>query len=257
MKIRILPAIAAALLALAATTSGASAASLKVSHLKCEGLAAPTLVNTAQPRFSWRLESKERGVVQVAYQLRLVELGPKGKPTGEPIETARIASGESQWVELPGFSARPSARYQWQVRVWDNQKGDSGWSQPATFETGLLGGEWRAEWLSDGRAVAKKSAPPARYFRQTFALPKSPVRARLYLSAQGIVEPWLNGRKVTEDLFLPGWPDYTKRNYYVAYDVTQFLRRGSNAIGLVLGEGWYSSTLLSGYQYGPTPKVSG
>jgi len=62
---------------------------------------------------------------------------------------------------------------------------------------------------------------------------------------------------VTEDLFLPGWPDYTKRNYYVAYDVTSLLQKGANAVGLVLGEGWYSSTLMGNHQYGPTPKVSG
>jgi len=246
-------------LSLAAATglATASASTLSLSHLRCEGLENPGLVDTSAPRFSWRLESAERGARQIAYQLRLATLGADGKVVGSALASARITSDQSQWVEFPGFVAQPKARYQWQVRVWDNQQHDSGWSPAATFETSLLGGTWPADWVSDGRLVAKKSAPPARYFRKTFALSQSPVRAKLYLSAFGLVEPWLNGNKVTEDFFLPGWPEYTKRNFYVAYDVTKLLRSGPNAVGLVLGEGWFSSTLIGNYQNGPTPKISG
>ncbi|RME67307.1 MAG: alpha-L-rhamnosidase, partial [Verrucomicrobia bacterium] len=77
-----------------------------------------------------------------------------------------------------------------------------------------------------------------------------------YLSAQGLVDPWLNGRRVTEDLFVPGWPDYTRRVFYVAYDVTEEMRVGENALGIVLGDGWYSGTMLRDQQAGPTPRVS-
>ena len=227
-----------------------------ISHLRCEGLDTPVLVDTATPRFSWRLESTARGVRQTAYRLRVTELGADGKAAGAPREGARVASDQSQWVELPAFAAKPKARYQWQVRVWDNQSHDSGWSAAAVFETGLMDGAWPADWLSDGRDVPKDAAPPARYFRKTFELPQAPVRAKLYLSAFGLVEPWLNGKRVTDDHFLPGWPDYRRRNLYVAYDVTRLLQTGANAVGLILGDGWYSGTMLRTNQYGPQPLVS-
>ena len=228
-----------------------------ITHLRCEGLVAPLLVDTAAPRFSWRLDTSARGAQQVAYQLRVTELGADGNPVGVPMESARIESDQSQWVEFPAFQAKPQTRYQWQVRVWDNCDDDNSWSQPETFETSLLGKKWPADWLSDGQIVAKKSAPPARYFRKTFVLPNLPVHAKLYLSAFGLVEPWVNGQQATEDLFIPGWPDYRKRNFYVAYDVTKLLQSGTNAIGLALGEGWYCSTLIGNKQFGQTPMVSG
>lgn len=138
----------------------ATAASLNVSHLRCEGLDAPQLVGTSAPRFSWRLKSSERGVRQTAYQLRVTELGANSKALGAPRASARIESDQTQWVELAGFVAKPKARYQWQVRVWDNQKHDSGWSPAVCFETSLLGGEWAADWLSDAQTVTNGAAPP-------------------------------------------------------------------------------------------------
>ena len=229
---------------------------LMVTHLQCEGLVRPNAIDAASPRFSWRLESDERGVRQTAYQVRVTEVGAGGDPAGSAVESARVGSDQSQWVEITAFKAKPKARYEWRVRVWDNHGHDSGWSEAATFATGLMGGAWTAEWLSDGRDVGPDAAPPARYFRKAFELPQAPLRARLYLSAFGLVEPWLNGRKATEDHFIPGWPDYTKRDLYVAYDVTTLLHAGENAIGLILGDGWFSGTLLRDHQYGPQPEVS-
>jgi alpha-L-rhamnosidase len=243
--------ISAALLSLHAMAADDSSPSFGL--LRCEGLVSPNLVETSAPRFSWQLKSPQRGASQKAYQLRINGLDT----AGEPHETARIESDQSQWVELPNFSAKPKTRYSWQVRVWDQENHPSEWSPPATFETSLLGSPWQAEWISDGKVIPNGDAPPARYFRKSFDLPSPPIRAKLYLSAFGIVQPWLNGQKVTTDHFLPGWPDYTKRNFYVAYDVTRSLKSGKNALGLVLGDGWYSGRMWPKNQYGPTPKVSG
>jgi alpha-L-rhamnosidase len=237
----------------ASAEDGAASA---LSHLRCEGLETPNLVDTAKPRFSWQMESKTRGAMQKAYQLRLTELAADGKEIGKLQEGLRIESDQSQWVEMPKFTAKPNTRYAWQVRIWDQDQKDSGWSTATPFETSLLGEKWQAEWLSDGVVVPNGEAPPARYFRKSFELTAKPVRAKLYLSSFGVTQPWLNGKKVTNDHFLPGWPDYTKRNFYVAYDVTEHLNSGKNAIGLVLGDGWYSGRMWPKNQYGPTPKVS-
>lgn len=242
---------------LALFAADAADAGLSVSHLTTEGLAEPALLDTASPRFSWRLDpGTERGLRQTAFQLRVTPLGANGKANGEAIETPRIASEQSQWVNLAQFAAKAKTRYSWQVRVWDERDRDSGWSAPAGFETGLLGGNWPAAWVGDGLGVARDTAPRARYFRQEFSVATAPVKARLYLSAFGLVEPWLNGRQVTPDKFLPGWPDYRKRVFYVAYDVTSQIQTGKNSLGLILGDGWYSSTLMRSSQSGSQPLVS-
>lgn len=236
--------------------SFAAESGFTVSHLTTEGLSEPSLIDSSTPRFSWRLAGNERGLRQTAFQLRVTPLAADGKPAGDVLETPRTASDQSQWVLAPQFTAKAKTRYSWQVRLWDERDRDSGWSASATFETGLLGANWPAAWIGDGVAVARDTAPRARYFRQEFSVPAAPVKAQLYLSAFGLVEPWLNGRKVTEDKFLPGWPDYRRRVFYVAYDVTSQVQAGKNALGLVLGDGWFSSTLMRSSQAGSQPLVS-
>jgi alpha-L-rhamnosidase len=236
--------LGAFLMASFSVISASATPPLLVSHLRSEDTDLPQLVDTSTPRFSWRLESSDRGVTQSAYQLRLAALDAHGAVASDLIETPIIASDQSQWVPLAGFRARAQTRYQWQVKVWDNQDQSSDWSDPAVFETSLLDRPWCAAWITDGRPVANGTAPPARYLRKSFELSAAPVRAKLYLSAFGLAEPWLNGRKVTEDYFLPGWPDYRKRNFYVSYDVTAHIVAGDNTFGIVLGDGWFSGTLF-------------
>lgn len=239
--------------------------------MTCEGLTEPMLVDTATPRLSWRIETPQRGARQLAYQLRLAELSPDGTTLVNPIETPRIESDRSQFLTVPDFSAKPKTRYRWQIRAWivDNTSSananaeatgaDLGWSAPAYFETGLLGTEWprTAAWISDGVPTPQSTAIHVRYLRGEFDVTAKPAKARLYFSAFGLVEPWLNGRKVGEnDFFTPGWPDYRDRIYYVAYDVTDQIQTGRNVIGLILADGWFSSTLMRGHQFGTQPLAS-
>ncbi|MGA2749976.1 MAG: family 78 glycoside hydrolase catalytic domain [Verrucomicrobiota bacterium] len=75
--------------------------------------------------------------------------------------------------------------------------------------------------------------------RRDFTVSQLPSRAVLYVTGQGLVEPHLNGAKVGNDYFIPGWTDYHQRLYYRAYDVTSLLLQGSNTVGAILGDGWY------------------
>ena len=201
-------------LALSSWTGSPAFAALSAAGLRCEGLRDAPQVDTPEPRFSWHLDSDGRDVRQSAWQLRITEIDGAGRPLGSPVESARIQSVETQWISLPGFTALPRATYSWQVRVWDNQGIESDWSEARTFGTGLLGAKWPADWIGDGRTLELFKTAPARYFRHGFTLERKPVRARLYLSALGLVEPWLNGQPVTEDRFVPGWPDYRRRVFY-------------------------------------------
>src|SRR5436309_303776 len=115
MKMRLL----AGLIVFSVAAMAQETASLTVSHLSCEGVVEPAVVDMAAPRFSWRIESAERGARQTAYQFRIAELTSAGKPNaGQAIETPRTETDRSQWVSVAGFTAKPKQRYEWQVRVW-------------------------------------------------------------------------------------------------------------------------------------------
>ncbi len=248
---------AAAVFSLGGFATPVLAAEVPLADFRCEGLATSQQIDTAHPRFSWRLDGTARALRQAAYELRVYEGdGPAPADATAAVDSGRIESDESQWREIPNFTAQPRRVYSWQVRVWDNQGGASAWSAPSIFGTGLIGSKWVADWIGDGRNVALNQTMPARYLRGTFNVAKKPVRARLYFSALGLAAPQINGRAVTQDLFMPGWPDYRQRVYYTAYDVTDLVNAGANAWGAVLGDGWYSGTILPNHQYGTEPMFS-
>jgi alpha-L-rhamnosidase len=227
---------------------------LGVGGLSVEDGAQPVGLETGQPRYSWKLESGERGVAQTHYQLRLFQSNSTETPLWD---SGREASGASHLL-APGHPVlRPHTAYRWQVRVWDNQGRESAWSGPGEFSTGYLGEAWPAAWIGDGRHLAAgEDAPAARYLRGSFPLEEAPARAMLYVTALGLVEPWVNGVRVSGDYFQPGWPDYRKRVFTAAHDVTAQLCRGANVLGLILADGWYSGTLMKAFRYGDMPLAS-
>jgi alpha-L-rhamnosidase len=100
--------------------------------------------------------------------------------------------------------------------------------------------------------------PPPSYLRKQFRLDKPVLRATLYGTALGLVELRLNGGRVGDDFFMPGWTDYTKRVYYRAYDVTEMLRNGDNALGAIMADGWFSGYVGYGRKrdlYGKWPRL--
>ena len=98
------------------------------------------------------------------------------------------------------------------------------------------------EWdLSIGRK--RKQYLPSPYLRKEFAVRAAVKRAVVYATAQGVLEMHLNGERVGDEYFMPGWTDYRKRIYYRAYDVTNMLKAGSNVIGAILGDGWFRGNI--------------
>jgi alpha-L-rhamnosidase len=100
--------------------------------------------------------------------------------------------------------------------------------------------------------------PPATFLRCEFRLDKPVAHATLYATALGLVDMRLNGHRVSDDFFTPGWTDYNKRVYYRTYDVTKLVRRGDNAVGAMLADGWFSGYI--GFRgdrelYGKYPRV--
>ncbi|HWQ91994.1 MAG TPA: family 78 glycoside hydrolase catalytic domain, partial [Clostridia bacterium] len=137
-------------------------------------------------------------------------------------------------------------RVYWKVRAWDNKNKPSAFSAPAWWEMALLTPEdWRAQWITRPNAKPVSEAQafddhPAPLFRKEFVLDKKIARARAYASGLGYYELRLNGERVGDHVLDPGWTSYSKRVLYSTYDVTRQLKRGANAVGIMLGNGWFN-----------------
>ncbi len=122
--------------------------------------------------------------------------------------------------------------------MWDKDGKASAYSRPACWEMGLLSPQdWQGQWI--GRTTDTNSQP-APLLRRAFTLDGKIKQARAYICGLGYYELHLNGKKVGDHLLDPGYTRYDKRALYVTYDVTDALRRGKNAVGVILGNGWYN-----------------
>jgi alpha-L-rhamnosidase len=234
------PAVFVALASLSATTLAASPAGAPpaVANLRCEHKVDPLGIDVAQPRLSWQLRSDARGVVQSAYQLEVTRDGRKVWDTG------KVLSDRSVLVPYGGPALESSRRYTWRVRAWDGAGKASAWSAPGHWEMGLLSsGDWKARWIEAAQDEGARSSQPSPVLRGTFAVKGKVRSARAYVTSLGLYELEINGKRVGDQLFTPGWTSYHHRLQYQTYDVTGHLRAGENAIGATLGDGWYRGFL--------------
>lgn len=192
----------------------------------------PMGIDEVQPRFSWKLQSDLQGICQKAYRIVV---------TAEETvwDTGRVDSEQSVLVEYlgPAFASRTC--YRWEVTVWTNA-GDMA-CEKAFFETGLLDGsifEKYASWITHGLPQEETASP---VFVCRFSPAKPIIRARLYASALGIYEATLNGEKVDDTYFAPGWTSYHKRLQYQTYPLQ--VTPGENEMRITLGNGWYKGPL--------------
>ena len=211
-----------------------ASAQLSVSQLRCDHLTDPLGVGNPQPCLSWVVtDASRRGVMQSAYEVRVEADGRTVWKSG------KVESAESAGIAYGGEPLVSDTRYTWRVRVWDDRGKVSAWSRPASWRTGLFHKtEWQARWIEP-----QQSDDRAAMFRRTFRLSKPVAAATLYITAHGIYEAGINGRRVSEDLLTPGWTAYRKRLQYQAYDVTPFVAKGDNAIGVTVAKGWWLSKL--------------
>ena len=207
-------------------------AQVAVTNLLTENRPDPIGLDAPKPRFSWQLTSDKRNEQQTAYELK-VEDG-HGKVWG----SGKVTSGQSVQVSYGGLPLRSGKKYTWQVRVWDNFGATSLWSRAAFFQTGLLDtADWKASWIQPGYPEDSLRASPL--FRKQFSAAKKIASATAYVTAHGLYEARINGKKIGDGYLTPGWTSYHNRLQYQTYDVTSLLKDGRNAIGVTLGSGWY------------------
>ena len=242
---------------------------VQVTDLRCEYLADPLGIDAAQPRLSWKLESQWRGQTQTAYEVLVATdrrmLDEPGRPVGHgqshvrPVhprplrrQTALVAHtvllegarlGQGRQSHARSASRRPGrwacSRRRTGRGKWISMRGE-GVPPLEDKSKSAASPEEKKEQGQDALATKDKSPQPAPLFRKGFILAKQPVRARVYICGLGYYELRVNGAKVGDHVLDPAFTRYDRRALYVTYDVTDLLKKGPNALGVILGNGWYN-----------------
>jgi hypothetical protein len=219
--------------------AGDAFAGLRVDRLRCEYLENPLGIDAAQPRLSWILDSNERGQRQTAYQILAASSADElKKDRGDLWDSGKVSSDQTTFVTYGGKPLASRQACFWKVRSWDQDGQPSPWSKVAFWEMGLLKtDDWQAQWIA---RTTNMDELPAPLFRRELTLDGKIKRARVYICGLGYYELHINGQIVGDQLLDPGYTRYDRRDLYVTHDVTSLLKRGPNAIGVILGNGWFN-----------------
>lgn len=199
--------------------------------LQCEHLKDPLGIDNPHPRFSWIINDPANGARQNSYQLVVT------REAGTVVWNTGKVNKDDNLITYSGKPLEPFTRYKWSLTL-TGKNNVTYKTAAAFFETGMLGQQhWKGNWISDGTDIHLKPAP---YFRKTFRLHKPVKTARVYIAVAGLYELTLNGSKMGDHRLDPMYTRFDRRNLYLTYDVTNQLKAGQNAIGVLLGNGWYN-----------------
>jgi alpha-L-rhamnosidase len=222
----------------------------KVENLCCEHLFNPIGIDNPRPRLSWMLRDTRNGARQSAYRLVVgTDSAAVSEGTGDVWDSQKQLS-DAIMVTYDGPELTPFTRYYWRVGVWD---GDGAWSSSSVyaFETGMMSvRNWQGAWISDR---LDRDYEPAPYFRKEFVVAKAIKSARAYIAVAGLYELSINGEKTGNHRLDPMYTRFDRRNLYVTYDVTAQLQNGRNAIGVLLGNGWYNHQSMGVWDFHRAP----
>ena len=219
-------------------------AQLTIASATCEYLDNPIGIDVKVPRLSWKISTTERNAMQAAYEIRVAGDVPSlQKSTDNLWNSGKVNSSQSVLVNYAGPALLSRQRCYWQVRVWDTKGKVSAWGKVNYWEMGLLDSvQWPAKWIQMAEPTNGKPIPSP-MFRKEFNLAKPLKKARLYITSHGLYDARINGQRVTEDRFTPGWTSFHKRLQYQVYDVVNLLKQGENAAFVTLGDGWFRGYL--------------
>jgi len=221
-------------------------AEIQPQKLLCEYAVNPIGIDVLKPRLSWMLSSNptDRNVIQIAYQVQVSIDKPVFNNSNMVWESGKIMSDQSVHIVYGGLQLESFKRYYWRIKYWDNKGRESKWSQPAYWEMGLLNKtDWTAQWIEAKIPLIPGVSNPCPYFRKEFNISKKVKSARLYITSRGLYEAYLNGGKIGNEIFTPGWTSYDKRIQYQTYDITDQIKQENNVVGVILGDGWYKGNI--------------
>lgn len=201
---------------------------MKAINLKTEYLIDPIGIDIRHPRLFWNCEG---GTKQTAYRI-------VAKTDEQIVWDSGKVSSDRMHADYPNHLASRQ-RVEWNVTLWDEIDREGEPSETAFFETGLFSSsDFTAKWISGNYLVNKKKRSPVDCFKKEFSA-HNVAKARLYITACGLYEALVNGKRVGNFVLAPGHTDYTKRIQLQTYDVTELLKNGENVITVELADGWY------------------
>lgn len=233
-------------------------ADITFEKLYCDYQENPLGIDNLAPRLTWIAKSAKSTGHQSAYQILVsTALESINKNDGDIWDSGKVRSDQSAQVPYAGPSLKSRVRYFWKVRIWDENDHVSEYSQPNSWSMGLLlPVAWQSKWISapklfdwSARDMARKqlgkNAPPEReepapIFRKAFTLTGNIKSAHAYVSGLGYYELYLNGKKIGKNMLDPAFTAYDKTVLYTTYDITDLLKDDANALGVMLGNGWYN-----------------
>ncbi|MEM2698126.1 MAG: family 78 glycoside hydrolase catalytic domain [Ignisphaera sp.] len=221
---------------------------LKAVDARVEFARNPLGIDDPRPRFSWIPLHSGRGQRQKAYRIIVSSSYENALGGVGDVWDSGVVESDSNVVEYGGPPLKSFTRYFWRVKWWDADGRESGWSDVAWFETAILSpSEWRGVWIGGGQLL-----------RREFYIDGDIADAKVYIAGLGYYELRVNGVRIGDRALDPLWSEYDKRIYYTVYDVTNTVRRGANAIAVMLGRGRYSQKFERGFlrvRYYDEPKL--
>lgn len=228
---------------------------MRIAEMRVQWLHNPIGLQELNPVLSYMLkaenslEAEEGNIHTCQSRYRILVSSKKEllyEDNGDLWDSGIVEKQETFGIVYRGRKLSSRQKAYWKVKVWDNEGHAFQWSDISSWEMGLFNEDWNAKWIGQGDDYdGNKSAAPM--FVCDFMANISNIKhARLYISGLGIFQAYLNGEKITENLFEPGECDATKTVYYVTYDVSEMLRNGDNALGVILGNGQYTN-----FQFNP------
>lgn len=193
---------------------------------------APMGVDVNKFIFSWKFQGFGNGAAQMAYRIRVKKVDISGEEI--PVwDSGKTESQVSAAIPYTGKRLEEQTVYKWKVQVWMRQEPETLESDWQCFETNISPKSWKGEWIGGGVDFQD----PLPVFRKTFRISRPVKRARIYMTALGHYELWLNGHRQGKSVLEPAWTDPNKSISYEIYDVTESLKEGRNVIGVYLGNG--------------------
>ena len=209
---------------------------------------------TATPRFSWNYEATVDNVIQTSYRIIVASSEEKARRgEGDLWDSQTVDTSQMLYITYAGTPLKSRDRCWWRVYTTVTYGAPASRRHEETlespiqyFELSLLDrNDWHARWIGrdyEDDKIEGHTEVPARYLRHEFQLRQGIDHARLYISGLGQYQAFFNGQEVAPDeLLKPALSDYTRRVYFNAYDVTDLLWEGDNAVGIVLAPGRFTT----------------
>lgn len=233
-------------------------AQISVQQIFCEYQRDPSGIDVPNPQLAWQLSSNKRNVKQIAYRILVADdLLLLKKGVGNIWDTKKVLSNQSIQISYTGKRLFPIKTYYWKVMVWNNYGEASPWSKAAKWQMGLLSAaDWKgAKWIAYNKLPDSLRLVPAiadtrdkrwhegkdilPLLRKEFIVTRAIKKATAFITGLGQFDMSLNGVKVGDHFLDPGWTKYDRHALYVTFDITNALKKGPNALGVMLGNGFY------------------